>query len=455
MTRLVIEGCAIATVDDVRTEHRDGHIVVRHGFIDEVGAGPAPAAEGEEVRIDGRGLLATPGLVNCHHHLYQWATRGLAQDNTLFEWLQELYPVWSHVDAAIEQAAARAGLVALARSGCTTASDHHYLFPRDAGDLLEVEIEAAREVGLRFHPCRGSMDLGRSQGGLPPDEVVEDRDAILAACNDAIDRFHDTAPDAMVRIALAPCSPFSVTQELMRESAELARSRGVRLHTHMAETEDEERFCLELFGCRPVDYLDRLGWLGDDVWLAHCVHLNEFEVQRFGETGTGVAHCPSSNGRLGAGIAPVTALVGHGAPVGLGVDGAASNEAGELGGELRQALFAARFAGGPRAMSVREALELGTIHGARCLGREREIGSLEPGKLADVALWRLDGVDHAGIEDPVAALVLGPRPLVDTLLVGGRVVVSGGAMRTFDEGVAARDLLAQSRRLASRAGVAA
>jgi cytosine/adenosine deaminase-related metal-dependent hydrolase len=455
MTRLVIEGCAIATVDGERTEHRDGHIVVRHGFIDEIGAGLAPDAEGEEVRIDGRGMLATPGLINCHHHLYQWATRGFAHENTLFEWLQTLYPVWAHVDEAVEQAAARAGLVALARSGCTTVSDHHYLFPHDGGDLLGVEIEAAGEVGLRFHPCRGSMDLGRSSGGLPPDEVVEDRDEILAACETAIDRHHDTSPDAMVRIALAPCSPFSVTQELMRDAAELARARGVRLHTHMAETEDEERFCLELFGCRPVEYLERLGWLGDDVWLAHCVHLNEGEVRRFGETGTGVAHCPSSNARLGAGIAPVPALIGNGAPVGLGVDGAASNEAGELGGELRQALFFARLAHGPRGMTVREALELGTIHGARCLGRETEIGSLEPGKLADVALWRLDGVDHAGIEDPVAALVLGPRPLVDTLLVGGRVVVAGGEMKTFDEGVAARDLLAQSRRLAGRAGVAA
>jgi cytosine/adenosine deaminase-related metal-dependent hydrolase len=458
MTRLVIEGCAVATVDGDRTEHADGHIVVRHGYIDEVGAGPAPTeADGADaVRIDGRGLLATPGLVNCHHHLYQWATRGLAQDSTLFEWLQELYPVWAHVDEGVEQAAARAGLVALARSGCTTASDHHYLFPRDAGDLLAVEIEAAREVGLRFHPCRGSMDLGRSGGGLPPDEVVEDRDAILAACKDAIDRHHDPSPDAMVRIALAPCSPFSVTQELMRESAELARSRGVRLHTHMAETEDEERFCIELFGCRPVEYLERLGWLGDDVWLAHCVHLDEQEVRRFGETRTGVAHCPSSNARLGAGIAPVPALIGSRAPVGLGVDGAASNEAGELGGELRQALLVARLAGhGPRALDVREALELGTIGGARCLGRDDEIGSLEPGKLADIALWRLDGVDRAGIADPVAALVLGPRPLVDTLIVGGRLVVAGGELRTFDEAVAARDLLAQSRRLASRAGVTA
>src|SRR5215218_6368569 len=454
MTRLVIEGCAIATVDGDRTEHADGHIVVRHGYIDEVGAGPAPTEDdgADAVRIDGRGLLATPGLVNCHHHLYQWATRGLAQDSTLFEWLQELYPVWAHIDEGVEQAAARAGLVALARSGCTTASDHHYLFPRDAGDLLAVEIEAAREVGLRFDRCRGSMDLGRSAGGLPPDEVVEDRDAILAACEAAIDEFHDPSPDAMVRIALAPCSPFSVTQELMRESAELARARGVRLHTHMAETEDEERFCIELFGCRPVEYLERLNWLGDDVWLAHCVHLDHMEVRRFGETRTGVAHCPSSNARLGAGIAPVPALIGSRAPVGLGVDGTASNEAGELGGELRQALLVARLAGhGPRAMGVREALELGTIGGARCLGREAEIGSLESGKLADIALWRLTDADHAGIADPVAALVLGPRPLVDTLLVGGRVVVSGGELRTFDEGVAARDLLAQSRRLAGRA----
>ncbi len=455
MSRIVIEHSAIATVDGAGTEHADGHIVIRHGFIDEVGPGPVEPEEGD-VRIDGHGRLATPGLVNCHHHLYQWATRGLAQEATLFEWLQALYPVWAHVDEEIERAAAQAGLAALARSGCSTASDHHYLFPRGAGDLLRVEIEVARSLGVRFHPCRGSMDLGRSDGGLPPDEVTEDRDEILAACEAAIDRFHDTSPDAMTRIALAPCSPFSVTRELMRESAELARSRGVRLHTHMAETEDEERFCLELFGCRPVEYLEELGWLGDDVWLAHCVHLDDREVHRFGETGTGVAHCPSSNGRLGAGIAPVPALVAAGAPVGLGVDGAASNEAGELGGELRQALLVARLAGrNPAALTARQALELGTMHGARCLGREAEIGSLEPGKVADVALWRIDGIDHNGIADPVAALVMGPRPLVDTLLVGGRVVVEGGELRTGDEHVIARDLGVQSRRLASRAGVAA
>jgi cytosine/adenosine deaminase-related metal-dependent hydrolase len=443
---LVLQGCAIATVDAAGTEHADGHLVIEDGRIAAVGAGPAPELPGAR-RVDGRGCLATPGLVNCHHHLYQWATRGLAQEATLFEWLQELYPTWARIDAGIERATARAGLAALLRSGCSTATDHHYVFPRGAGDLLEVEIEAAQGLGVRFHPCRGSMDLGRSAGGLPPDEVVEDRDVILAACEAAIDRFHDPSPDAMLRIALAPCSPFSVTPELMAETAELARRRGVRLHTHLAETDDEEAFCLERFGARPVEYLERLGWLGDDVWLAHCIHLDEREVQRFGATGTGVAHCPSSNARLGAGIAPVAALVGAGAPVGLGVDGAASNEAGELAGELREALLLARLAGGPRALTARQALALGTIGGARCLGREAEIGSLEPGKLADVALWRIDDVDHAGIADPVAALVLGARPLVDLLLVGGRPVVEDGELRTGDTEEIARELAAAGARL--------
>jgi 8-oxoguanine deaminase len=325
------------------------------------------------------------------------------------------------------------------------------VFPAGAGDLLAAEVEAAAGLGIRFHPCRGSMDLGRSRGGLPPDGVVEDRDAVLAATEAAIDRFHDPAPEAMVRVAVAPCSPFSVSRELLLDAAELARRRGVRLHTHLAETVEEERFCLEQFGRTPVQYLDDLGWLGDDVWLAHCVHLDPAAVGRLGETGTGVAHCPSSNARLGAGVAPVADRLAAGAPVGLGVDGAASNEAGQLGPELRQALLAARLRGGPAALTARQALALGTVGGARCLGRAGELGSLEPGKLADVALWRLDGLGHAGIADPVAALVLGPRPLVDTLLVGGRVVVADGKLRTFDEGVAARDLLAQSRRLAGRA----
>jgi cytosine/adenosine deaminase-related metal-dependent hydrolase len=322
------------------------------------------------------------------------------------------------------------------------------VFPRHAGDLLEVEIEAAASVGLRFHPCRGSMDLGRSDGALPPDEVVEDRDAILAASQAAIDRFHDPRPGAMVRVALAPCSPFSVTRGLMSDAAELARRRGVRLHTHLAETREEEDFCLEQYGMRPVDYLSELGWLGDDVWLAHCVHLNDDEISRFASSGTGVAHCPSSNARLGAGIAPIAALLRAGATVGLGVDGGASNEAGRLDIEMRNELLFARAAGGPQALTPRQALASATIEGARCLGRDDELGSLEPGKLADIALWGLGGLGGAGIEDPVAALVLGGLPL-DTLLVGGGPVVEGGELRTADQLRIAREIDSASRRLAS------
>ncbi|HSR25212.1 MAG TPA: 8-oxoguanine deaminase, partial [Candidatus Eisenbacteria bacterium] len=422
---LLIDGCAIAAVDAAGAEHAGGHLVIEEGRIAAVGPGPAPDIPGAD-RLDARGCLATPGLVNCHHHLFQWITRGLAQQATLFEWLTELYPIWAGLDAELEHDAARAALAALTLSGCTTASDHHYLFPRRGGDLLAAEVAAARQLGLRFHPCRGSMDLGRSRGGLPPDEVVEDRDEILAATEAAIDRHHDPAPDAMLRVAVAPCSPFSVTRELLRESAALARRRGVRLHTHLAETLDEEAFCRERFGCTPAQYLDELGWLAGDVWLAHCVHLETEAIRRFGATGTGVAHCPSSNGRLGAGIAPVTDLLAAGAPVGLGVDGAASNEAGQLLPEARQALLLARLRGGPAALSARRALAMATIEGARCLGRQAELGSLEPGKLADVAVWRLDGLGHAGVADPVAALGLGPPAPLELLLVGGRPGVSQG-----------------------------
>jgi cytosine/adenosine deaminase-related metal-dependent hydrolase len=408
MMRTVIEGCAIATVDPARAEYRDGHLVIEDDRIVAVGEGAAP--EYPEARwIDGRGHLATPGLVNCHHHLYQWATRGLAQQATLFDWLVELYPVWALIDDETCWAAARAGLAALARSGCSASIDHHYVFPRGAGDLLEVEIGDA-----------------------------------------AISRFHDPAPGAMVRIALAPCSPFSVTRGLMADAAQLGRRRGVRLHTHLAETLDEERFCRERFGVRPVDYLDELGWLGEDVWLAHCVHLEEAEIGRFGATGTGVAHCPNSNARLGAGIAPVADLVRARVPVGLGVDGAASNEDGGLAAEMRTALQFARLAGGPQAMTARQALAHATIDGARCLGRDDELGSLEVGKLADVALWRLDGLEGAGIEDPVAALVLGATDAVELLLVGGRPVVEGGELRTADEAQVAGEIARASRRLAAK-----
>jgi cytosine/adenosine deaminase-related metal-dependent hydrolase len=358
--------------------------------------------------------------------------------------------VWAHIDADLEEVAGRAGLLALATSGCSTSVDHHYIWPRGAGDLLAAEIQAASAVGVRFHPTRGSMDLGASAGGLPPDEVTEERDAILSATEAAIDKWHDPSFGSMLRISVAPCSPFSVTGDLMRESAQLARARGVRLHTHLAETPQEERFCLERFGVRPVEYLEGLGWLGDDVWLAHCIHLDDAEVARFGRTGTGVAHCPSSNARLGAGFSPVTRLLDAGAPVGLGVDGAASNEAGELAPEIRQALWLARLQAGPGAMTARTALALATREGARCLGRGDEIGSLEPGKLADIALWRLDGLGHAGIDDPVAALVFGPPAPLELLLVGGETVVERGELRGADTAQLARALRRAHRRLTKR-----
>lgn len=453
MSRLVIEGCAIATVDEAATEHDQGHLVIEDGRIAAVGPGPAVITGAEPSRrIDGRGCLATPGFVNCHHHLFQWLTRGLAQEATLFEWLVALYPIWANIDVEMEAAAAAAGLSALARSGCSTSMDHHYVFPHSTGDLLEAEVEAARRIGIRFHLTRGSMDLGKSLGGLPPDEIVEDRDAILAASEAAIDRYHDPAPDAMVRVAIAPCSPFSVTTELMRESAELARTRGVRLHTHLAETLDEEAFCLDHFGVRPLGYLGDVGWLGDDVWLAHCVHLSEAEVAHLGRTGTGVAHCPSSNARLGAGIAPVRDLLRANAPVGLGVDGAASNEAGELNLEARAALLHARLRDGSTAVTVRDALRMATAEGARCLGREEEIGSLSVGRLADVALWRLDDFSHTAIEDPISALVLGPPSPVEMLLIGGELVVEDGHLTGIDETQLARDLEKQTSRLRELAG---
>ncbi|MFB7876582.1 8-oxoguanine deaminase [Nocardia sp. NPDC056064] len=446
---LVLDGCAVVTVDAAGTEYRDGWVSVRGNVIEAVGAGRAPAFGPGTRRIDGRGCLLTPGLVNTHHHLYQWITRGVAADNTLFEWLTTLYPVWARIDEKSVRIAATGALMSLARSGCTTTSDHHYVFPRGGGDLLGAEIGAAAAVGLRFHPARGSMDLGRSQGGLPPDEVVESIDDILAASAAAVERWHDPSPDAMVRIALAPCSPFSVTADLLRESAALARACGARLHTHLAETLDEQDFCRENFGCTPAEYMARLGWLGDDVWFAHGVHLDDPAIAAMARTGTGVAHCPTSNGRLGAGIARTAALVAAGVPVGLGVDGAASNESSSMIEEPRNALLYARAVGGPRAMTVRTALELATLGGARVLGRAAEIGSIEPGKLADLALWRLDTPAHAGIEDPVVALILGSAPPLAALLVNGREVVRDGVVVTVDEGSVGAEVAVAQRALLS------
>jgi len=453
MSTIVLDGCAVATVDALRTEHDVGHVVVDGHRISHVGSGRAPRDLPDARYVDATGCLATPGLVNTHHHLYQWVTRGFAVDDTLFGWLTTLYPVWAHIDEDIVTAAAQAGLGRLALSGCTMTTDHHYVFPHGGGDLLTAEVEAAGAVGLRFHPTRGSMDLGHSQGGLPPDDVVEDVDAILTATEAAIARHHDPAPEAMVRVGVAPCSPFSVTGDLMKQAAELARRHGARLHTHLAETLDEERFCRERFGCSPVDYVQQLGWLGDDVWLAHAVHLDDDAVRLLGRTRTGVAHCPSSNARLGAGVCRTRDLRDAGAVVGLGVDGAASNEASSLLEEVRHAVLFARARGGPQALTVRDGLEMATMGGARVLGRHDDVGSLEPGKLADIALWRLDTLAHVDIADPIAALVLGSPPPLELLLVHGRPVVENDRLVTLDEADLARAAAHANDTLLGRAGV--
>jgi cytosine/adenosine deaminase-related metal-dependent hydrolase len=447
---LAIDGCHVATVDATGTEHPAGYVVISGDRIEAVGAGPLPDRYADADRVDGAGLLATPGLVNSHHHLYQWITRGYATDDSLFGWLTALYPVWAGLDAELVHAAAAANLGWMALTGCSTSTDHHYVFPAGRGDLLAAEIIAAREIGLRFHPGRGSMNLGQSAGGLPPDSVVEEHDDILAATQDAIDRWHDPSFGSMTRIAVAPCSPFSVTADLMRDSAELARRAGVRMHTHLAETLDEEQFCLQTYGRTPAQYVEDLGWLGPDVWLAHCVHLSDEAVQRLAASGTGVAHCPTSNGRLGSGIARVRDLLAAGAPVGLGVDGSASNESGAMIDEPHQALLAARLRNGPLSLTVRQALELATMGGARCLGRAGEIGSLEPGKLADIALWQVSDLAGAGIADPVAALVLG-APALERLFVGGQPVVTGGQLVTADAGALAAAAARASARIAERA----
>jgi cytosine/adenosine deaminase-related metal-dependent hydrolase len=449
---MILEGATVVTMDGQRSEYSTGHVVVQDNRITAVGPGPGPS-DLDGPRRDITGCLVTPGFVNTHHHLYQWVTRGLAVDSTLFGWLTALYPVWAGIDADIVRTSATGSLAWLARSGCTTTMDHHYVFPRDGGDVFAAEIEAASRVGLRFHPTRGSMDLGQSKGGLPPDRVVEDRDEILAATQSAIEKHHDPSSDAMVRVAVAPCSPFSVTPELLTDAAALARRHGVLLHTHLAETLDEEDFCRQKFGCTPIEYMDRLGWLGPDVWFAHAVHLDDAAIATMSRTGTGAAHCPSSNARLGAGICRSADLFRAGVRIGLGVDGAASNEASSLLEEVRHAVLFARARGGPEELAVRDALGMATMGGARVLRREADIGSLEPGKLADLAVWRLDGLGHVDVVDPVAALVLGAPPPLELLLVNGRPVVEKDRVVTVDETDLAAEVAAASKTLLARAGV--
>ena len=447
MSQTLITDAYIATLDSNDREISDGWVAIDGKRIVGIGQSNIPPQFAGFDRIDGTGALLTPGFINTHHHLYQWATRGIATESTLFEWLVTLYPIWGHLDAEVTFGAAQGALASLLLSGCTYTTDHHYVFPAEGGDCLAAEIEAAQGLGIRFHPTRGSMDLGQTQGGLPPDNVVEDRDQILIATEDAIRRFHDPADDAMLKIAVASCSPFSVTGELMKEAAQLARRENVRLHTHLAETIDEENFCQERFGCSPTDYVESLGWLGPDVWMAHAIHLDDSAIDKFGRTGTGTAHCPSSNARLGAGIARVQDLVKAGAPVGLGVDGAASNENGELLTEVRAAALWARLKDGPTAMSARQSLALATRGGARVLGREKELGTIEVGKLADLVLWKLDDIGHIDIVDPIAALVLGPKAEVKALLVNGEVRVRHGLITAIAHEEIAQQAARASKRI--------
>ncbi len=417
----------ILTMDDARRELRGADVLIRGGVI--AAMGTALDAPGARV-VHAAGCVVTPGLVNTHHHLYQTLTRAVpgGQDALLFGWLKTLYPIWARFGPDEMQVSTQVGLAELALSGCTTTSDHLYLFPN--GATLDDTIHAAAELGLRFHPTRGAMSIGESAGGLPPDSLVEREAAILDDMIRVVDRFHDPREGAMCRVGLAPCSPFSVSRELMRDAALLARDKGVMLHTHLAENDEDIAYSLAQFGCRPGQYAEDLGWTGADVWHAHCVKLDPQEIALFARTGTGVAHCPCSNCRLGSGIAPVRAMRDAGVKVGLGVDGSASNDAGNLVLEARQALLLQRVARGADAMSAREALEIATRGGADVLGRG-DIGRLEPGKRADIAIWDVSGVESAGSWDPAAILLAGPVRVRD-LFVEGRQVVADGQMTTIE-----------------------
>lgn len=417
----------VLTMDDARRELRGADVLIRDGVIAAIGV--ALDAPGAQV-VHAAGCVVTPGLVNTHHHLYQTLTRAVpgGQDALLFGWLKTLYPIWARFGPVEMQVSAQVGLAELALSGCSTTSDHLYLFPN--GATLDDTIHAAAEVGLRFHPTRGAMSIGESSGGLPPDALVEREPAILNDMIRVVDRFHDPRDGSMCRIGLAPCSPFSVSRDLMRDTAVLARDKGVMLHTHLAENDEDIAYSLAQFGCRPGEYAEGLGWTGADVWHAHCVKLDVREIALFARTETGVAHCPCSNCRLGSGIAPVRAMRDAGVKVGLGVDGSASNDAGNLVAEARQAMLLQRVVQGADAMSAREALEIATRGGADVLGRP-DVGRLAPGKRADIAIWDVSGVESAGSWDPAAILLAGPAHVRD-LFVEGRQVVAGGHMTTID-----------------------
>jgi 8-oxoguanine deaminase len=437
-TLLVRNATLLITMDDARRKISNGALFVRDNVIEHVGSTPELASLQADWVIDATSRVVLPGLVNTHHHLYQTLTRAVpaAQNAVLFDWLKTLYPIWAEMDADAVYTSTLVGCAELMLSGCTTASDHLYIFPN--GSRLDDEIRAAQEIGIRFHASRGSMSLGESKGGLPPDRVVESEEAILRDTQRLIETYHDAKPYAMLRIVVAPCSPFSVTPDLMREAAKLARAYNVHLHTHLAETKDEEEFCLKQFGHRPVEYAEELGWAGSNVWYAHGVHINKPEIERMAQAGTGVAHCPTSNMRLGSGIAPVRAFLDHGVKVGLGVDGSASNDGSHLLAEVRQALLLQRVGGpgggNPAALTAEEAMWLGTRGGAAVLGRD-DIGQLAPGKAADFIAVKSDALDYAGCQhDLLAALVFCAPQKVDLSIINGQVVVQDGRLTTLDLG---------------------
>lgn len=425
---LVHDAELLATVDDARTEIAGGWVAVTGGVVTGVG-GPGDPQPDADRRLDARGCLVTPGLVNTHHHLYQNLTRAYAPALTggLFDWLVTLYPLWARLDEEAAYTSAYVGLTELALGGCTTSTDHSYVHPAGAGDLITAEVTAARDLGMRFHPTRGSMSLSVKDGGLPPDSVVQDDDEVLADSQRLVEAHHDRSPHAMTRVALAPCSPFSVSPRLMTATAELAETLDVRLHTHLAETRDEDAFCLETFGRRPVDHLADVGWMSERTWLAHVVWPDPGEVTRLGAARVGAAHCPSSNMVLGSGLAPVAELRAAGVPVGLGVDGSSSADSASLWLEARTAMLQGKLRHGAAAMSARDALEMATRGGAACLGRAGEIGQLSVGACGDLVVWPLDGVRFAGaLSDPVEAwLRCGPVSARHTV-VGGRPVVADG-----------------------------
>jgi cytosine/adenosine deaminase-related metal-dependent hydrolase len=430
---LVRDADLVATMDGQRRELRGGWVAITDGLISAVGSSDIVAPRAVRT-LSAAGCLVTPGLINTHHHLYQNLTRAYPPmtDAPLFGWLQTLYPLWRQLDEEAAYVSAWVGLAELAMSGCTTSTDHLYVHPRGGGDLLSAEISAAVDLGMRFHPTRGSMSLSIKDGGLPPDDVVQDDDTILAESAEQVARHHDRSHGAMVRVALAPCSPFSVTTSLMEQSAELAERLDVRLHTHLAENAEDDAYSLATFGCRPIEYFEQVGWCTDRTWVAHCVMPNPDEIVRLGRAGVGVTHCPSSNLILGSGIAPTIDLRAAGVKVGLGVDGSSSADSGSMWLEARQAMLLAKLRSGPANSTARTALEMATRGGAGCLGREGELGEITVGAVGDLAVWRLDGLSHAGaILDPIEAwLRCGPTSAWHTIVAGSAVVLNGELVST-------------------------